>query len=268
MPNIAWLTDIHLDFLNADGFLAFMDEVCSANPDAIVISGDIAEGQTLPDILKLLAHRWQRPIYFVLGNHDFYSRSIDSVRARMASLTAKTSFIRWLPEVGVMPLSPTTALLGHDAWADGGYGYFMRSTVDLNDYHYIEDFKGLSRDDLLEKLQLLGQEAADYLARALPPACINFSDIYLVMHPPPFRETVLVKGKPARNDNAFLPHMGCKAVGDLLLELAPQYPDTNITVLCGHTHSKGEVHVYENLRVLVGQATYRIPGINRMIEIN
>jgi hypothetical protein len=38
-------------------------------------------------------------------------------------------------------------------------------------------------------------------------------------------------------------------------------------VLCGHTHSGGEVHVVENLRVVTGPAEYGKPEIQRVIEV-
>ena len=40
--------------------------------DALVVTGDIAESPTLRSALTSLATLTERPVYFVLGNHDFY----------------------------------------------------------------------------------------------------------------------------------------------------------------------------------------------------
>jgi hypothetical protein len=42
---------------------------------------------------------------------------------------------------------------------------------------------------------------------------------------------------------------------------------SHLLVLCGHTHSGGEVQVADNLRVLTGEAEYGKPRINRILEV-
>jgi 3',5'-cyclic-AMP phosphodiesterase len=72
------------------------------------------------------------PIYFVLGNQDFYGGSIAAVREAVARKAAASRWLHWLPESGVIPLTANTALVGHDSWADGRLGDFFRSEVMLN----------------------------------------------------------------------------------------------------------------------------------------
>ncbi len=67
----AWLTDIHLNFLYEDKRKQYYEKIM-LNCDAIVISGDIAEAKSITSILKEMAHHIKKPIYYVLGNHDFY----------------------------------------------------------------------------------------------------------------------------------------------------------------------------------------------------
>ena len=64
----------------------------------------------------------------------------------------------------------------------------------------------------------------------------------------------------------FLPHFSCQAVGDVLLELAADYPKVDFTVLCGHTHGGGMVHIKDNLLVLTGRAEYGQPAIQKLFE--
>jgi 3',5'-cyclic AMP phosphodiesterase CpdA len=70
----AWLTDIHLDFLDTADLLRFARKVRATAPDAVLISGDIAQAPSVARHLRNLAREIARPIYFVLGNHDYYHR--------------------------------------------------------------------------------------------------------------------------------------------------------------------------------------------------
>jgi predicted MPP superfamily phosphohydrolase len=58
--------------------------------DCFAITGDIGEARSIERYLRLLESSLQRPIYFVLGNHDFYHGSIVLVRERVRNL-CKTS---------------------------------------------------------------------------------------------------------------------------------------------------------------------------------
>ena len=82
----AWLTDIHLNFLLTQQTLSFLRFVRSAEPDAVLISGDIAEAHNLCHYLELIDDELAVPVYFVLGNHDYYRGSIADVRGSVASL--------------------------------------------------------------------------------------------------------------------------------------------------------------------------------------
>ncbi len=81
-------------------------------------------------------------------------------------------------------------------------------------------------------------------------------------------------GKGKRLDNNcqgrpddYLPFFSCKAVGDVLLEAAQSHPKCQILVLCGHTHSGGEISVAENLRVVTGPAEYGKPEIQQIMDV-
>ncbi|MGB1289177.1 MAG: metallophosphoesterase, partial [Aggregatilineales bacterium] len=124
-----------------------------------------------------------------------------------------------------------------------------------------------NKTELLHQLHLLGDEAAAHFRRLLPTALAHYKQLFIVMHPPPFQESVWHEGNTPDDDNDFLPHFACKAAGDVLLELVPQYPDCEVTVLCGHTHGRGEAQVFSNLTVLTGGAVYRNPAIQRIFTL-
>jgi Icc protein len=265
MMRLAWLTDIHLNFLRPDAVAAFVRSLAAVEADAFVVSGDIGEAHDVEAYLEALAAELARPVYFVLGNHDFYRGSIAAVRARVRELCSKRANLRWLPDSGVVPLSGGACLVGHDGWGDGRLGDYRGSPVELNDWWLIEELAGLDKEARLAKLQSLGDEAADHFRRVLPDVLERFGHVVAVTHVPPFRESCWYQGRPSNDE--WLPHFSCKAVGDVLLEAMRARPDRRLTVLCGHTHGEGEADVLANLRVLTGGATYGRPAVQRVLEV-
>lgn len=265
MKRLAWATDIHLNFLEPPQVEAFCREVEAAAPDAFLVTGDVAEARTVgPDLWKL-AQRLARPVYFVLGNHDFYGSSIARVREAMDVLLASAPELTWLTRQTVVPLTDETGLVGHDSWADGRFGSGPRSPVMLNDFIRIEELAWLSVEERFAQLARLGDEAAEHFRRVLPEAFERFSRILLMTHVPPFREACWHEGQVSNDD--FLPHFACKAVGDVLREEMQARPDRDLTVLCGHTHGRGYVEILPNLRVKTGAARYGAPAIEEILEV-
>jgi hypothetical protein len=129
----------------------------------------------------------------------------------------------------------------------------------LNDYRMIDDFVGLNASDRLTLLNQLGDEAAGYFRRELPGALERWERVIVLTHVPPFAEAAWYQGR--RSDDDWLPHFSSQAVGQALTEAAERRPDREIRVLCGHTHSAGEVAVLPNLRVVTGAAQYGAPVI-------
>jgi len=266
MPRVAWLTDIHLEFLNRPQLETFLTTLATANIDALWITGDIAQAQSVHAYLNAMLKATMKPIYYVLGNHDYYHGSIPQVRELVTRLTHRTSGMVWLPAGGVVEMTKTVGLVGHDGWSDGRYGDFMKSGIMLNDYVLINELKFSDQHHLLMKLRGLADEGAHYLHKQIPIAADRYPQVFVLVHPPPFMEVCYHKGKLYTPDNPFLPHFSSKAIGDVLLEMADKYPKTHFTVLCGHTHGGGEAQMRPNLRVLNGDAEYRQPKIQRIFE--
>jgi 3',5'-cyclic-AMP phosphodiesterase len=258
---LAWATDIHLEFLTPAGLADFCIELASSPADAFLIGGDISQARGLQKHLRILERTLDRPIYFVLGNHDYYHGSIEEIRQLVAELSLNSSILRWLPAAGAIPLSATTGLVGHDGWADGRYGDYANSTVLLNDYRYISDFQRLNAGQRLLKLNALGDEAARFFEGMLADAFARWRRVIVLTHVPPFAEATWHMGKISEAD--WLPHFSSKAVGDVLRATMEARPDKEMLVLCGHTHSPGEVQVLPNLKVVTGGAKYGEPTIQR-----
>ncbi|MBP3955447.1 metallophosphoesterase [Gemmata sp. G18] len=266
--NLAWLTDIHLNFLRPPAQAAFVAMLADTAADAFVLTGDIAEADDVAVHLHAFADRVARPVYFVLGNHDFYRGSIAGVREKVRSLCSVTPNLHWLPDAGVVPLTDEACLVGHDGWGDGRFGDYHGSDVLLNDFGLIGEFGGFEEDpnERLAKLHALGDEAAAHFRSVLPDALARFRHVLVATHVPPFRESCWHEGKVSGDD--WLPFFSCKAVGDVLFEVMAAAPDRTMTVLCGHTHGYGGVDILPNLRVLTGGAKYGRPEVQRLIELS
>ncbi len=267
---LAWATDIHLNFLDDHERRQFLESL-RGQADALVVTGDIAESNSVGAALRQMGDMLEMPIYFVLGNHDFYRGSIAQTRAEVARLATESERLTYLTAGGVVELSPRTALVGHDGWADARLGDFWGSKVFLNDFVAIRELRlwkdefTLDKPSLRRMLEGLGDEAAAYLKSVLLPAAERYSQVIVATHVPPFREAAWHEGRSSGDD--YLPFFACKAVGDVLLEVARSFPDCRILVLCGHTHGGGEVQVQENLRVLTGPAEYGKPKVERVLKV-
>lgn len=266
IKRLAWATDIHLNFITASEVAEFCERIVRASCDALVITGDIAEGTSVAEYLQMLVAHIPMPIYFVLGNHDFYGTSISEVRAVVTRLSQTIPNLHYLPTVGVVSLNERTALVGCDGWGDLQHGKGFASRVEMSDHYLIRDLASLSPVRRFARLRALGEEEAARVRATLPQALREFSHVILATHVPPFRETCWHRGRISDDD--WLPHFTCKAVGDALLEIMKEHPHAKLTVLCGHTHGAGVTKVLPNLKVLTGGARYGRPALQDVIQLN
>lgn len=265
---LAWMSDIHLDFVSSVARRSFLDSV-KEQADVLVICGDIGDGRNIFEMLNQIDTLFDKPTYFVLGNHDFYHSSIRQTRSLVEQFVASTQNLRYLSNFPSVELSPTTVLVGHDGWGDGRFGDLDGSDVILNDFSLIKELhcwrkNELNKPALRKVIAKLGDEAAQHLRRVLIPA-ICYPNVFVATHVPPFREAAWHEGH--QSDNNFLPYFACKAVGDVLLDVATTHPECTITVLCGHTHSGGEVNITKNLRVITAPEEYGKPRIQHVFNI-
>ena len=261
----AWLTDIHLDHAHPREREDLFRQVAHSGADALLITGDLATADLLLESLGRLGRAFPGPIFYVLGNHDYYGASIAAVRRVVAQVPRQLPRVRWLSAEDAVPLTPRTGLVGHDGWGDGRCGCYATSRVQMTDFWVIHELTGLSHRARGIRLGQLGDEAAAHLRRVLPGALDRFERVIVVTHVPPFPEACLYEGLVS--DDAWLPHFCCRAVGDVLLAEMQARPDREMTVLCGHTHHPAEIRPLPNLLVKVGHADYGYPRIQEMIEL-
>lgn len=217
---IAWATDIHLNFLETDSLERFFKHIISSNVDALLLTGDIAEAKDFTYYLNLLEQRIQKPVYFVLGNHDFYGSSIEKVHKKCADLCESSHYLCWLTQTDVAHLTPELGLVGHDGWADGQHGDFLGSNIVMNDYVLIQDLvipntkrdfsKREYKHALLDKMIQIAGKVADHIKAVLPESLKKYKHTILLTHIPPFINSAVYDGKTSTED--WLPHMSSHIV--------------------------------------------------------
>ncbi len=271
-----WLTDIHLVFLRDpksgefdSEYFTFVSEVASLLPDCILITGDIGESPEVVRFLHDLATRFDCPIYFILGNHDFYRSSIAATRKAVEVGIEAQSRLVYLTIRGPVGLTSGVGLIGHDGWPDGRDGdYGCDGRQDLfNDFKYIEELKVAGKDPDYDRwpiLKRLADEAVTHLEANLVSAVQQYRKVFVLTHFPPFRQAAFLKGRMVDAQQAS--RCVSKAVGDLLMRVAEENPDNQFTVLCGHMHSKAYYSPRENLVVHAGAATYGSPEVSAIFD--
>lgn len=255
MNQFAWVTDVHLDKLKERDYLEYKEYLAELNPELLVISGDISEGEKVCQTLKDFDETFSFPIYFVLGNHDFYWSSFAKVEKNIRNLVKNSQNLKWLTESKLIALNENTAIIGVEGWGDGKNGTLNLSEGAARDVMTIEDYKGLNREEIAVLLNSRGDFYAEKLRQKLLEAVKNYKNVILVVHVPPFVEVCFDRN--LRICGEFkLPFYSCKAIGDMLLEVMKNYPNCQMTVLCGHTHEKADVKILDNLRVRVKESGY------------
>lgn len=262
---LAWATDIHLDFLDRARVAAFARAIEQTGAEAVVLTGDLSVARRLGADLGQLVSGCRLPCYFVAGNHDYYGADIAAVRRGLTKLREVEPRLRWLPAEGVVRLTPDTALIGVDGWADGRLGDPEGTEVLLNDHRLIADLLQPSRAELLAVVRRLGDEEAARLSRLLGEALAPCAHVLVATHIPPFAEASAYQGQ--LTGPAWLPWMTCHAVGEVLREAARTHPERRITVLAGHTHERWSVDIEPNLTVRVGRAVYGEPAVEDVLSL-
>jgi predicted phosphohydrolase len=257
---LIWVSDIHLNFLSKTEREQFYYKLKKSKGDYIVISGDIAESHNVVELVREMEDAVSVPVYFVLGNHDFYGSSVASVKRSVKSMG-------YLGSKQIVALDAYTALVGVDGWGDCRYGDFENSRLVMNDWFYIKDLKyPYYEGTLKEKLQELADKDARALKRKVMKAIKEgYSKIIIVTHVPPFEECCLHAGR--KSTPSGLPFYASKIIGETILPLAKKHSNIDFLWLSGHTHSRASFQTYVNMTCKVAQAEYHRPQIEEVIDL-
>ncbi len=265
---LLWTTDPHLDHVrHAGAAFEFGKALRQENPRAaaLLVTGDIAEAQSITHVLRDLARGFESPVYFILGNHDFYMGSFESVTKHVAATSARTENLHWLRSAEVR-LSTDLALAGCDGWYDARYGDRL-TDLQLTDFRCIAELfeaQDDSRNALLAacanradaESSILGAQLDRLLQQESKPTVRH---VVVATHVPPFQDAAWYEGKPA--NDYWAPFFSSKVLGDQLRANARKNPAIQYHVFCGHTHSPGVYQAEDNLTVYTGAARYGAPEL-------
>lgn len=259
---LAHLTDPHLD--HCDEWLRLaLAEKCAAASDAMVITGDITSGTRL-ELLAELATDYARPIYFVLGNHDFWGGSFASVAAEVRRWCLRKDNLIWLDDSGPIRLSPTTQLCGVSGWYDAQFGDTKATGFIMNDWIKIDDLRPhYYQGTLPEKCRELGLDSSLKATAVLQST--DADRVFFATHVPPFVESAWHNGQPS--EPPYLPWYTNKAMGLALNRFAKSRPGVKLTTLCGHVHSASRFEAAVNHTVMTGASTYGAPEIGEIFDV-
>ncbi|MDB4931145.1 MAG: phosphoesterase [Myxococcaceae bacterium] len=254
----AWATDVHLEFLKGDGFARFVAEVRALDAEALFLTGDIAQAESIEAMLRRVRAAVAIPVLFVLGNHDYYRGGVAEVRAMASALHVGDDGLRWLPAAGPWRAADGTVVVGVDGWGDGRAGAPETSTVQLNDWLLIGELSaaGALYDVAARRrcLAALADADAARLEETLRGVTAGAERVVVLTHVPPFEGACWHDGEVSNGE--WLPWFTCVAVGAVLLRAARANPGVRFEVYCGHTHSPGVYRAAENMVVHTGQGRY------------
>lgn len=266
---LAWITDPHFDHCDKGWADSLFASLLEADPDGVLLGGDIAEGENLLPALERFAEELSCPTWFVLGNHDYYRGAFLPVEEAVAGLCRRQKHLHWLRGDRVMPLTRHSALIGEGGWGDGRHGDFPGSplTQVVADFHCIPELQARRNDlpGLQERVEQLGREAAGRLEAGLNHALERFPRVLILTHVPPFPQASWYRRRHSNPEGT--PHFCWISGGETINRALDRHPGRGITVLCGHTHNEGSFTPRPELTVLTGGAQYGKPRITGMLEI-
>jgi predicted phosphohydrolase len=272
---LTWCTDIHLDHL-ANETLAqeFCETIRNSEGEAVILTGDLSSAKFLQHDLNTLERIVQKPIYFVLGNHDYYGSMIKDVRHAMKATTTSSTFLRWLGALPYAKISDKTALVGHDGWYDCLNGS-QHSRFVMSDWIVIGDFVNLTHsrsvydganDEIKKLAQELAMEGVKHVHAGIKSAASHgFKNIVVATHFPPWKDSHRYKGAIGDDDKQGF--YTSKLMGNMLDEAARAFPNISFTVLAGHTHGHFEGMIHKNMVCFVGESEYEKPRISAVLDI-
>jgi predicted phosphohydrolase len=264
--SLLWTNDLHFNFLRQkNAAFMFAQYIAEENPnaDGLIIAGDISSGEVLEDHLSQLAKGFPKPIYFVLGNHDFYNRSFDETTSIVTGLAKKFKNLCWLNQNN--QYNKGLSIVGVGGWYDAYFGN-EDTSVDLSDFSLIQNLRTNYREHLFEIIRNKSKEEAKRLNSLLLDEIYNVdADVVLVVtHVPPFSGAAWHEGNLCDRD--WQPWFTSRLTGEVLDKFAELYPEKKFIVLTGHTHSPGIYERQKNLIIYTGKAIYGTPDLAGIID--
>jgi predicted phosphohydrolase len=274
----AWFTDIHLDCV--DDPVQHVENMAlqARYTDTVLITGDISISNKLVMHLSLLEDIFEKPVFFILGNHDFYFSDISTVRNNVSGACNSLNFCRYLSSIPFIRLAKGVTLVGHDGWYDAGNGDLNLSALIMNDWLRIADYRPallpinggvqIAKYKIAEIARQICASSVKHVVEGIKCAIQEKSEKVVVMtHVPPFVESFVFNPNKGMRVIDALPWYTSKMMGDMLYRAAKSCPQIQFTVLSGHTHAAFDEKILDNLVVKVGSSEYGSPSLAGILNI-
>ena len=276
---LGWCTDVHLDYLSPYRCEGFLNEVSAIGADSFIITGDISTANKLEGHLSAIALKANVPVYYVLGNHDYWEGSIKSVRALTIDLEKKYPNLIYLGNRSYVKLTDKAALVGHDGWYDAIYGDWRKSHFEMPDWYLIEEFRDAQASEKIvkdkwiinfpnavNKSRDLAQFCAEHIEKSIQEAiAAGFKQILIASLVPAFEESHMHEGK--RGSDTTMCWFTSGLLGDVVMTAAISNPDIVFTIFSGHTHGDYRGSITHNLHAYVGGARYGRPCVQTTVHL-
>lgn len=264
--NLLWMSDLHCDQATTKNCSKLLRDLKKSDYDAAVLTGDTAASATLISHLEALADACApRPLFVVLGNHDFYGSSLYTTQNQVRRLCHKTPNLHHLQDHGVVWLNRRTVLLGHHGWADARCGWGSKTHVRSPDHWCIDDFRKLDKAGRFDLMAELGNASTSWIRKNLNTVLRKADTLIVATHVPAFQTSAHYNGEPC--GPLHTPHYVNATLGGLLIGSARHNLQKQFTILSGHTHSEFREHILTNLESRVAGAQRGKPRIQSILPV-
>lgn len=246
-----WLTDCHTKIVDR---FRLLNAVLQSRPYGVFLTGDMSEGFAFLSDLEFLGKKIGRPLYFVLGNHEFWGSSFEKTYNGVRALCQQYKNLIWLDEAGIVPLNEQTACIGIGGWYDARTGNpdYLKYTFD---WWAIKDFRQLpNMKARIEKFRAIADESAKIITARLEEAIETYKVVYLLTHYPPY-----VEADRANNwisEKFYEPYNTNVVLGQAIDKVMEKHKKRYLHILCGHTHSPVQIVRSRNVECRVGRGSY------------
>jgi len=276
--------DIHLDHVKDSVNGSKIKRVArdmSKGLDALILCGDLSVGHLLEAHMKAFQEGSSCPVYFVLGNHDFWCLDEESVWATAKSLPGALDF------AGVVELSKDTCLVGVTGWYDTRAGSLIENTILMPELSLASMYEGLAPDKLCinpwertpsqrkysyslsfeKKLRAAAVSRAfadtqtiSFYKRLSEASSKDYKTIVIATHFPPWESVSLSPNGP-ESSKEWLPWSCNINLGYTIESVAEENLKKQFIVLSGHTHNQNTAQIASNLKAISGKAKYKMPKL-------
>jgi predicted phosphohydrolase len=247
-----WFTDTHLNRVNPLKKLLFIHHIIKEDPKAVFFTGDISSGLTLYYDLYLLATFIRCPIYFVLGNHDYWYSDFKTIENKIKSLQEIFPNLIWLTKSDIIHLNNDVALIGDEGWYDGynGDNNYLKFTLDQIAVKEFRELKTI--EERLAHWRMLSAQSNARIEQKLTKALDQgYKTVYILTHFPPWKEATRDRGTIL--EQFWLPYNTNMKLGESIERIMRSRPRQKAFVLSGHTHCDSFIHVSPNIECKVNQ---------------